>query len=174
MDPGAPSYIERSADAPPARGAARGRVMCSCSTRRQKGKSSLVCAHPRQAEGARRPDRQSSTCSALAPKANRRSNGTPDCLLGIGQELGCTPQLFEHWATLRPLGHSARGSLRSRTVALPDLPAPLVVFVDEVDFVRALPFPTDEFFGASATAYNRRTNERDVHPPSRSAPRRRL
>ncbi|MBI2927663.1 MAG: AAA-like domain-containing protein [Verrucomicrobia bacterium] len=37
--------------------------------------------------------------------------------------------------------------------------ARLVIFVDEIDVVRSLPFPTDEFFAAIRACYNRRTEE---------------
>src|SRR5205823_14637491 len=35
----------------------------------------------------------------------------------------------------------------------------LVVFIDEIDMVRGLPFSTDEFFAAIRECYNRRTTE---------------
>src|SRR5262249_39829445 len=38
-------------------------------------------------------------------------------------------------------------------------PPSLVVFIDEIDAVRSLPFSTDEFFAAIRDCYNRRTRE---------------
>ena len=35
----------------------------------------------------------------------------------------------------------------------------LVIFVDEIDFVRSLPFSTDEFFAAIRECYNHRTRD---------------
>src|SRR5205085_11483007 len=38
-------------------------------------------------------------------------------------------------------------------------PGRLVIFVDEIDAVRSLPFSTDEFFAAIRECYNRRTQD---------------
>src|SRR5262245_5849400 len=35
----------------------------------------------------------------------------------------------------------------------------LVIFLDEIDVVRSLPFPTDEFFSAIRECYNRRVED---------------
>src|SRR5205807_1847180 len=37
--------------------------------------------------------------------------------------------------------------------------ASLVIFIDEIDAVRSLPFSTDEFFAAIRECYNRRSEE---------------
>src|SRR5262249_31221073 len=37
----------------------------------------------------------------------------------------------------------------------------LVIFIDEIDIVRSLPFSTDEFFAAIRQCYNRRTQDRE-------------
>src|SRR5207244_11760971 len=41
--------------------------------------------------------------------------------------------------------------------------AALVIFVDEIDAVRSLPFSTDEFFAAIRECYNRRTEDPELH-----------
>src|SRR5437899_5686829 len=51
---------------------------------------------------------------------------------------------------------SAPEDLNTRT---PEHPPSLVVFIDEIDAVRSLPFSTDEFFAAIRECYNLRTEE---------------
>jgi hypothetical protein len=43
------------------------------------------------------------------------------------------------------------------------MPPPLVLFIDELDVVRSLPFSTDEFFAAIRECYNRRTEEPELN-----------
>ena len=49
-----------------------------------------------------------------------------------------------------------------RTVVLARCPGPVVIFVDEIDAVRSLPFFTDEFFAAIRECYNRRSEEPEL------------
>jgi Txe/YoeB family toxin of Txe-Axe toxin-antitoxin module len=46
-----------------------------------------------------------------------------------------------------------------REVVLVQSPGPLVIFVDELDVVRSLPFSTDEFFAAIRECYTRRAED---------------
>src|SRR5262249_33918890 len=46
-----------------------------------------------------------------------------------------------------------------REIVLERIPGPMVVFVDEVDAVRSLPFSADEFFAGIRECYNRRTED---------------
>lgn len=156
MDPGAPSYIERSADARLLDALLAGEYVFVLDSR-QKGKSSLVARTLVKLK-------EHGVQTVKLDLQRIGANVTPEqwyagLLAGIGQELGCTPRLFEHWAAHQTLGPLARWLAAIETVALPDLEHPLVIFVDEVDFVRALPFPTDEFFGGIRDCYNRRTND---------------
>src|SRR5207244_12902848 len=41
--------------------------------------------------------------------------------------------------------------------------AALVIFLDEIDTVRSLPFSTDEFFAAIRECFNRRTEDPELH-----------
>src|SRR5262249_32910529 len=45
----------------------------------------------------------------------------------------------------------------------PQLARRLVIFIDEIDAVRSLPFSTDEFFAAIRECYNRRTQDAEYH-----------
>ena len=154
MDPGAPSYIERSADAKLLAALLASEYVFVLDSR-QKGKSSLVA----------RTIVKLKERGVLTVKLDLQrigANVTPEqwyagLLAGIGQELGLTPDLFEYWAANQVVGPLARWVGALEIVVLPRLKQPLVVFVDEIDFVRALPFPTDEFFGAVRDCYNRRS-----------------
>jgi WD40 repeat protein len=57
------------------------------------------------------------------------------------------------------LGDDAAGS-STLPLIHSSAPAPLVVFIDEIDAVRSLPFSADEFFAAIRACYNRRTEDR--------------
>src|SRR5919201_562625 len=46
-----------------------------------------------------------------------------------------------------------------REVVLARRDGPVVIFVDEIDFVRSLPFKADEFFAAIRECHNRRTED---------------
>jgi len=90
------------------------------------------------------------------------ANVTPDqwyagMLAEIGQELGISAELFQHWSANQAVGPLARWIGALLEVVLAKREAPIVVFIDEVDFVRALPFPTDEFFAGIRDCYNRRS-----------------
>jgi hypothetical protein len=50
--------------------------------------------------------------------------------------------------------------LNTRT---PEQPSQLVIFLDEIDAVRNLPFSTDEFFAAIRECYNRRTQDPELN-----------
>jgi hypothetical protein len=47
------------------------------------------------------------------------------------------------------------------TRTTPERPCRLVIFIDEIDAVRSLPFSTDEFFAAIRECYNRRSQQPD-------------
>src|SRR5947209_497878 len=46
-----------------------------------------------------------------------------------------------------------------QTIVLPRCTRRIVLFIDEIDAVRSLPFSTDEFFAAIRECYNRRTQD---------------
>src|SRR5262249_38049912 len=81
-------------------------------------------------------------------------------LLGyLGDELDPTGKLThtleEFWGT----HHQQRGLLQRwfaalYEIVLPHIPGPVVLCVDEVDYVRSLPFATDDFFAAIRACYN--------------------
>ena len=84
-------------------------------------------------------------------------------LLGqIGRQLGLESDFREYW-----LGHMMFGPLQRwlgaiREVLLPRYicnGARVVIFIDEIDAVRSLPFSTDEFFAGIRELYNARAED---------------
>ncbi|MGH9944918.1 MAG: AAA-like domain-containing protein, partial [Pyrinomonadaceae bacterium] len=76
----------------------------------------------------------------------------------IGEQLNLEDELLEFW-----LGHTYLSPLQRwiqavREVALPRTAGRVVVFIDEIDAIRSLPFSTDEFFAGIRKFYNFRTS----------------
>src|SRR5207247_2665685 len=75
----------------------------------------------------------------------------------VGRQLALEEELESFWAKHAALGPLERWMAAMREVVLNWRPGKVVVFVDEIDAVRSLPFSTDEFFAAIRECYNRRT-----------------
>lgn len=157
MDPSAASYIERKADHELFDALLAGEYVFLLDSR-QKGKSSMV---------ARTIIKLKEVGVATVKLDLQRigANVTPEqwyggLVAGIGQELGLTEKLFAYWGANQFVGPLARwvGSLED--VLLSQVETPIVIFIDEVDFVRALPFSTDEFFAAIRDCFNRRSENK--------------
>ena len=157
MDPGAASYIERQADAD-LLAALLAREYVFLLDSRQKGKSSMVARTIVKLHEA-------GVRTVKLDLQRIGANVTPEqwyagLLAAIGQELDVSSALFEYWAANQSVGPLARWIGAIKDVVLTKGEDPLVIFVDEVDFVRALPFPTDEFFAAIRDCYNRRADRK--------------
>lgn len=168
MPPGAPSYVERPADEQLCQGLLQGEF-CYVLTSRQMGKSSLMV------RTANRLRAQGVTILVLDLTAIG-TNVTPEqwydgLLMRMGRLLRLEDELEEFWEAQQRAGPLQRLMTALHDVILPALGrraadssgqearARLVVFVDEIDMVRSLPFPTDEFFAAIRECYNRRVEE---------------
>src|SRR5216117_2625738 len=75
----------------------------------------------------------------------------------MGQQLDLEDELEEFWETHSKLGPLQRWMRGIRQVVLPRYVGPVVIFIDEIDSVRSLPFSTDEFFAGIREFYNSRT-----------------
>jgi hypothetical protein len=88
-----------------------------------------------------------------------------DGLLSLmGPQLGLEEELERFWLANQRLGPLQRWMAALAQVVLPKVcagqsPRPLVIFIDEIDTVRSLPFSSDEFFAAIRACYNRRTED---------------
>lgn len=153
----APSYVVRQADDALYAGL-RAANFCYVLTSRQMGKSSLMV----RVAGRLRAEAQAKVVilDLTAIGQNLTAEQWYDGLLSrVGQQLDCEDELEDFWADNERLGPLARWVAALREVALPHATGPLVVFVDEIDAVRSLPFSTDEFFAALRELYNRRTED---------------
>jgi len=80
-----------------------------------------------------------------------------------GEQLGLECELEAYWNTHPELPGAYRWLEAFRQVALPSAgEASLVLFIDEIDVVRSLPFSTDEFFAALRGYCNRRASQPEL------------
>ncbi len=152
----APSYVERRADRDLYDGLTAGEF-CYVLTPRQMGKSSLMV---RTAERLRRQGAAVAVLDLTAVGQNLSAEQWYDGLLGqIAGQFELDQALEDFWLANDRLGPLQRWMRAIREVVLPHCQGPVVVFVDEIDAVRSLPFSTDEFFAAIRECYNRRTQD---------------
>lgn len=156
----APSYVERQADKDIWDGLLSGEF-CYVLTSRQMGKSSLMV------RTTSRLRKHGVNVIALDLTAIGQ-NLTPEqwyggLLLRIGQHLRLEDELEDFWLSNDLLSPVQRLFMALRELALVRRPGPLVIFVDEIDTVRSLPFSTDEFFSAIRECYNRRTEDPELN-----------
>jgi len=170
LHPDAPSYVVRRADMDLYEGLARGEY-CYVLTTRQMGKSSMMVRTARRlrAEGA---------AVAVLDLTQIGSNLDAEqwydgLLVKLGEQLDREDELDDFWQDHRRLGPLQRfmaalehllgsdfgsGNTPTHTHTPPPIQARLVIFIDEIDFTRSLPFSTDEFFAAIRECHNRRSD----------------
>jgi hypothetical protein len=152
----APSYVERPADRELFEVLLRGEF-CYVLDSRQMGKSSLM---NRTAGRLRAAGVAVAVLDLTAIGQNLTTEQWYDGLLGrLGRSLDLEEELEQFWPTHERLGPLQRWMRALHEVVLPRTPGKLVLFVDEIDAVRSLPFSADEFFAAIRECYNRRTEE---------------
>ncbi len=150
----AASYIRREADERLYICLRRNEI-CYALTPRQMGKSSLMV------QTASRLHRHNISVALLDLTAFGQ-NLSPDQwyfgLIGrIGRQLHVEDELEQFWNDHLHLGPFQRFAACIRDVVLRLISNPVVVFIDEIDAVRSLPFSTDEFFAGIREFFNRRT-----------------
>ncbi len=155
----APSYVERQADHDLLEGLRRSEF-CYVLTSRQMGKSSLMVRAAARL-------REEGTHIVVLDLTAVGQNLTPEqwydgLLVRIGRQLDLEEELEEHWQGRLRLSPVQRLFATIRDVALVRRPGRHVVFIDEIDIVRSLPFSTDEFFAAIRECYNRRTEDAEM------------
>jgi WD40 repeat protein len=150
----APSYVERRADRELYEHLSAGRF-CYVLTARQMGKSSLMV---RTAARLRASGDTAVVLDLTEIGQNLTVEQWYKGLLGaLGEQLALEDDLFDFWSSYRELGPLQRLLRALREVVVPRAPGRVVIFVDEIDAVRSLPFSTDELFAGIRELYNRRT-----------------
>jgi WD40 repeat protein len=156
VPPGAPSYVARAADQELLE-ALQQDEYAYVLTSRQMGKSSLMVrvAHKM---------RESGSCVAVVDLSAIGQNVTPTqwyraIALRIGRELEIEDAVVAAWDQNASDGPLDRLMRIIEEVCLGGCSGRLVIFIDEIDIVRSLPFRADEFFAAIRACYNRRTDE---------------
>jgi TolB-like protein/Flp pilus assembly protein TadD len=155
----APSYVEREADRELFQALSQGEF-CYVLTSRQMGKSSLMVrtANRLRAGGAHVP-----VLDLTAIGLNVTPEQWYDGLLErMGPQIRLEDELEDFWLQNERLSPVQRFFGALRHVALSRLDGPLLIFIDEIDAVRSLPFSTDEFFAAIRETYNRRPEDPEL------------
>src|SRR5215469_12540595 len=152
-------YVERKADQELYQGLQKGEF-CYVLTSRQMGKSSLMIRTVKRL-------REAGTSVAIVDLTAIGQNLTSDqwyagLLLQLGQSLNLQKELVAYWQQQQPLGSLQRWIRAVCEVVLAHCPGRIVVFVDEIDMVRSLPFSVDEFFAGIRQCYNERSNHADM------------
>ncbi len=148
------SYVVRKADEDLLANLLEGRF-CYVLTSRQMGKSSLMVrtAARLRAEGV--------TCAVLDITAVgqdlTREQWYDGLQNALGRQLGLEDELEDFWLSHSRLSPLQRWMLAVEKVVLQRIEGSVVLFIDEIDAVRSLPFSADEFFAAIREFYNRRT-----------------
>lgn len=83
-------------------------------------------------------------------------------LVQIGQQLDLEDELLDFWQQRSMLSPLQRWMTAIREIVLTHVRRRLIIFVDEIDAVRSLPFSTDEFFAGIREFYNRRSQDREL------------
>ena len=152
----APCYVERQADKDLHDGLFAGEF-CYVLTSRQMGKSSLMV---RTVFRLRQQGFAVAVLDLTALGQNLSIEQWYDGLIArLGQQLDIEDALLDFWAGNGHLGPLQRWVTALEKIVLPAFKTRIVIFVDEIDMVRSLPFSTDEFFAAIRACCNRRSQD---------------
>ncbi len=155
---GAPCYVVRGADRELHEGLCQGRF-CYVLTSRQTGKSSLMV---RTAAKLREAGFGVAVLDLTAIGQNLNPEQWYGGLLSeMDRRLSLDDQLLAFWTAHPNLSPLQRWMRAVREVILPRF-ARIVIFIDEIDAVRSLPFSTDEFFAGIRDLYNGRAEDPDL------------
>lgn len=156
----AKSYVERPADREILAALTQGEF-CYVLTSRQMGKSSLMV---RTANRLRDIDIDVASLDLTALGQNLTLEQWYDGMLArIGRRLGLENELDDYWLDNERISPVRRFFSAIRDVVLQHSRKHLVIFVDELDVVRSLPFAVDEFFAAIRECFNSRAEDPEMN-----------
>jgi len=156
----APSYVVRRADRELFESLSDG-DFCYVLTPRQMGKSSLMI---RIAARLREEGTQVAILDLTAVGQNLGPEQWYGGLLTqIGHQLEIEDELIDFWTENERLSPLQRWMTGLVDVVLRKSEGKLVIFVDEIDTVRNLPFSTDEFFAGIRELYNQRARDNELN-----------
>ncbi|WP_395139120.1 AAA-like domain-containing protein, partial [Armatimonas sp.] len=152
-----PSYVERKADKELLLALQSGDY-CFVLNSRQMGKSSLSVRTITKLNAA-----GSQTAFVDLTKIGAQ-NVTPEqwyagLLAETGRSLNLRKEFVVYWKEQAQLPPVQRYFGALREVALNTITSSIVIFIDEIDAVRSLSFPVDEFFAAIRACFNSRTQD---------------
>lgn len=160
LAPTEPSYVYRTADNELYENLRDGKF-CYVLTSRQMGKSSLL---NRTAMRLKEEGVVVAELDLTSIGQNLTLEQWYDGLVyEMGRRLGVKRELRKAWEADEQLGplHRFLGVLRDGILA--NFTENVVIFIDEIEVVRSLPFSTDEFFAAIRECYNRRANDSEMN-----------
>ena len=154
------SYVERQADEDLYQ-TLSARTFCYVLTPRQMGKTSLVVR-----AGARLKSEGVRTANVdltIIGQAVTTEQWYRSILRIVGEQLDIEAEVLEFWRANPDEGPLNRLMRALQNVVLTKFSEPIVIFIDEVDYVRSLPFSTAEFFSAIRALHNKRVSNEELY-----------
>jgi Tfp pilus assembly protein PilV len=156
LRPDAPCYVRRQADDRLYESLTAGKF-CYVLTSRQVGKSSLMV------RAALRLREEGVSVAVIDLTALGQNLAAEQwyygMLLRAGQQLDIEDEIEDYWIEQSRIGPLQRWMGAVREVVMSRREGRVVIFIDEIDAVRSLPFSTDEFFAGIRELYNRRAED---------------